>query len=172
MSATVFLTPFQRMLLGTDGTLTHILEVYADESIRVMKLLQEYDTTRDEDAPLRLPDDSKVLRRRVLLQGRRTGRNLLYAEAVVVPDRVSPAVLDGLLTTDKPIGTVLAENRTETFREILRVDQEPAGRCSTYFAIDPADPVILRTYRIVAGEQPIMLITERFPADFFRELPS
>ena len=31
------------------------------------------------------------------------------------------------VATDLPIGVLLAANRTETFREILRVDQGPAG---------------------------------------------
>ena len=172
MHPTPSLTPLQRMLLGTDGTLTHILEAYADEPIGVVKLLQEYDTSKQADARLELPEDAKVLRRRVLLRGRRTNQNLLYAEVVVVPERLNPVVLEGLLGTDKPIGTLRAETRAETFREILRMDREPAGPCSTHFGIDPAAPVIVRTYRIVAHEQPIMLITEKFPADFFRGLPA
>jgi len=165
-------TRFQRMLLGTDGTVTHILEAYADEPIDVVKLLQGVDTSNDADAHLRLSGDEKVLRRRVLLRGRDSGQPLLYAEAVVALGRVEPAFLDGLVGTDKPIGILLAENRTETFREILAVDREPAGALGAHFGIDATAELISRTYRIMARQQPMILITEKFPADCFRGLPA
>ena len=165
------LTRFQRMLLDTDGTVTHILEAYADEPIDVVKLRQALDTSNRGDADLLLTDD-KVLRRRVLLRGRRSLRNLLYAEAVVVIERVDPAFLDGLLRTDRPIGALLAERRTETFREILQVGREPAGPCSAHFGIEASAELIFRTYRILARGQPIILITEKFPADSFLGLPA
>lgn len=172
MAVSKSLTRFQRILVGTDGTVTHILEAYADEPVEVVKLFQDYDACGGAAEALDLPGDARVLRREVVLRGRRSGQNLLYAEAVVVPERVSGPVLDGLLRTDKPIGTLLAENRTETFREILRVDEEPAGRCGFPLGVDGATPLILRTYRIVAGRRPIMLITEKFPAGSFRGLPA
>ena len=164
-------TRFQRMLLGTDGTVTHILEAYADEPIDVVKLLQEIDTWKAGDARLLL-SEGKVLRRHVLLLARRSRRILLYAEAVVVLERADPTLVRGLLETDKPIGVLLAENRTETFREILEVGREPAGSCGAHFGIDPSAELIFRTYRILAGQQPVMLITEKFPADSFRGLPA
>jgi chorismate-pyruvate lyase len=165
-------TRLQRMLLGTDGTVTHMLEAYADESIQVVKLLQQYDAASAADAALDLPLDATVLRRRVLLRGARSGRNLLYAEVAVAPDRVGPAIIHGLMTTDKPIGVLLAENRTETFREILVVDREPAGPCAPHFGLDPNEPLIFRTYRILARRAPLMMITEKFPEAFFQTLPS
>lgn len=170
-------TRFQRILLGTDGNVTHILEAYAGEPVDVVKLLQEFDTSNDADGDLQLSAeglaaaDNKVLRRRVLLRGRRSQRPLLYAEAVVVVERVESAFLEGLLGTDKPIGVLLAENRTETFREILRVGREPAGACAPALGIDGSAEVFCRTYRIVSGQQPMILITERFEIDAFRELP-
>ena len=165
------LTRFQRMLLGTDGTVTHLLEAYAGEPIEVVKLLQEFDASTDADRHLDVSESDKVLRRRVLLRGSGSKANLLYAEAVVVLGRVEPALLDGLLGTDKPIGALLAEHRTETFREILHIDREPAGPCGHHFGIDATAEVIARTYRIVAGERPVILITEKFPPTFFRDVP-
>lgn len=169
---TASLTRFQRMLVGTDGTVTHILEAYADEPIEVVKLLQGFDAPNEDDAHLTLSGDEKVLRRRVLLRGRRSGQHLLYAEAIVVLERVDPAFLDGLVGTDKPIGVLLAENRTETFREILGVARQPAGALGVHFRIDATAELISRTYRILTRQQPIILITEKFPADFFRGLPA
>lgn len=165
------LTPFQRILVGTDGTVTHILEAYADEPIEVEKLRQEVDSANGDDADLDLSADERVLRRTVLLRGRRSRRPLLYAEVVVALDRVEPAFLDGLTTTDKPIGTLLRQHRTETFREILLVDREPAGRRGSHFGIGPEAELILRTYRILSARRPSILVTETFPAESFRTLP-
>lgn len=160
------------MLIGTDGTVTHILEAYAGERVEVVKLRQEFELPDDADAELGLSaDDDKVLRRRVLLKGAESGRTLLFAEAVVALARVEPEFLDGLVTTDKPIGILLAEHRTETFREILRVRREPAGRYGTHFGVEADAELVSRTYRIVRRHQPMILITEKFPATFFRDVP-
>jgi chorismate-pyruvate lyase len=172
MSEATYFTRLQRILLGTDGTVTHILEAYADEPVDVVKLRQEYDTVTPADALLELPPEATLLRRRILLRGRRTGQTLLYAEVAVAADRVGAAILDGLINTDKPVGVILAENREETFREILVADREPAGACGSHFGLDPNAVLIFRTYRIFAHEKPIMLITEKFPEAFFRDLPA
>lgn len=165
-------TRFQRMLLATDGTVTHILEAYAEEPVEVVKLLQEFDVTGDLDAALDLPREEKVLRRHVVLRGAHSGRNLLYAEAVVAVGRIEPAVLDGLVATDKPIGILLAERRTETFREILRVSREPAGPIAAHFELAATATLVSRTYVIVARGQPLFQITEKFPTDSFRGIPA
>jgi len=166
------LTRFQRILLGTDGTVTRILEAYADEPIDVVKLSQVLETSYGVDPGLRLSGPDEVLRRRVVLRGRHSGRALLYAEATVALDRVDRAFVDGLIGTDDPIGVLLAESRTETFREVLLVDREEAGPCGVHFGIDDTAEIIFRTYRILAHQQPIILITEKFPTDFFRGLPA
>jgi chorismate-pyruvate lyase len=167
------LTRFQRMLLATDGTVTHILEAYAGEPIEVVKLLQEFDTCTKADAPLELGEhEEKVLRRQVVLRSSRSRQNLLYAEAVVVPGRVDAGFLDGLVGTDDPIGLLLERTRIETFREILRVFREPAGPVGAVFGIDAGAELVARTYRILSGGLPILLITEKFPPHLFRSVPA
>ncbi|HJV09666.1 MAG TPA: chorismate pyruvate-lyase family protein [Acidimicrobiales bacterium] len=161
-------TRFQRMLLGTDGTVTHVLEAYAGEPVEVVKLHQELSLPQATDAELELSAEEKVLRRRVLIKTVQTDRTLLYAEATVVVMRVEPAVLDGLVSTDKPIGILLAEHRVETFREILRVGRELAGPTSAYFGMEPDAELVARTYRIVHRGRPMILITEKFPLTSFR----
>ena len=168
---TTSLTRFQHVLLRTDGTVTDILEAYAGEPMEVVKMLQVFDTANGRDAEL-LASGDRVLRRRVLLRGRHSRRTLLYAQAVVVPERLDQAILDGLLETDKPIGVLLKEHRTETFREILEIGRQPAGPSGAHFGIATDAELIFRTYRIMVGNQPVILITEKFPADFFRGLPA
>ena len=165
-------TRFQRMLLGTDGMVTHILEAYAQEPIDVCKLLQRIEPATAADAALEVSVGDQVLRRQVVLRGHSSGRHLLYAEALIAVARIEPAVLEGLVDTDRPIGLLLAENRTESFREILRVGHGSAGPHASHFGIDESAPMIWRTYRILVGRRPVILITERFPADSFRDLPA
>lgn len=163
-------TRFQRMLLGTDGTVTHLLEAYAGEPVEVVKLMQAADVCGGADADLLLSPEDDVLRRRVLLRGAESRRTLLYAEAIVAVSRVEPALLDGLVTTDRPIGALLAEHRMETFREILRVQREPAGPRGAHFGIGESDELISRTYKILQRQLPIILITEKFPATAFLQV--
>jgi chorismate-pyruvate lyase len=155
------------MLLGTDGTVTRLLEAYVGEPIVVTKILQAFDTADDGDEDLDLPSGTRVLRRRVLLRGGRSGQTWLYAEAVVAPARLPGTLLERLLCTDEPIGVLLAEDRTETFREILRVNREPAGSCGAYFGCGGDAEIFARTYRIVTAGQPMILITEKFPVSSF-----
>jgi chorismate-pyruvate lyase len=165
-------TPFERMLLGTDGMVTHILEAYAKEPIEVSKLLQRIEPATAPDAAMELSEGDEVLRRQVVLRGRCSGRHLLYAEARIAVARMERAVVAALLDTDRPIGLLLAENRTESSREILRVGHGAAGPHATHFGIDEGAPMIWRTYRILVRRRPVILITERFPADWFRDLPA
>ena len=90
-------------------------------------------------------------------------RNRIYAESIIIPDRLDEQMRDGLLNSQKPIGLLILEDRLETFREILACGREPAGELSGYFGIDPEDYLIYRVYRVLANRAPIMLITEKFP---------
>ena len=169
-SGAAALTRFQRILVWTDGTVTQLLEIYADQAIDVVKLGEAIDTAGDGDARLGVSPDDKVLRREVLLRGAVDGRNLLHAESVLVLARVDPGLVDDLLTTDKPLGSLLGERRMETFREVLEAGTESAGALGTHFGIDARAEVVARTYRIIGGGHPLAVVKERFPAGFFREL--
>lgn len=160
-------TLFQRILLITDGTVTHLLETFAGEPICVIKLHQSIDDAAAGVDELALRARQRVLHREVLLVGCTTRRAFVYAESLIVPDRLDPVVRDGLLESSKPIGYLLEESRTETFRQIIASRRESAGACGSYFGIDAAADVLTRTYRVLAGGRPIMLITEKFPADAF-----
>jgi chorismate-pyruvate lyase len=160
-------TPIQRILLVTDGTVTEILEAYTGESMRLIKLYEEL-VTLDHDLPaLELKAGQQALRRKILLQGKMSLTNFLYADSYVAIDRLDDWMRHGLLESHKPIGFLMQEHRLETFREIVKCGREMAGQLGTYFGIDETDAMIWRTYRVIAGGQPIMLITEKFPESQF-----
>ena len=162
------LNTFQRVLLMTDGTVTDILEAHVAESICVVRLTQSFGCDDPEMAPeCELLKNERVLHRTVLLQGTSSGTNFLHGESIIVPDRLPAPVLEGLLTTDKPIGRLLAENRVETFREIVGLGFEPACEYGNYFGVDPESQLVFRTYRIYVRQRAVMRITEKFPISWF-----
>ncbi len=161
------LSTFQRILLMTDGTVTDVLEAYANEPIRVVKLAQSFDAVDSSQPELERRTADRVLRRSILLQGAHSGTNFVYADSVLTPDHLHPDVVEGLLVSDKPLGRLIAEHRIETFREILALGFEPAGACAQHFGIDPATKLVFRTYRILVSHRPIVRITEKFPVTWF-----
>lgn len=157
------LSSFQRILLTTDGTVTEMLEAVLWERMKVVKLSQEL-LKAEEDLPLlEAKKGTGVLDRRILLRGVVSHKNHIYAESLVLPDRLSDHMKDALLNSAKPIGLLILEERLETFREIMDCGKEPAGHVAQYFDI-PADSfLIYRTYRVFAHRHPIMQVTEKFP---------
>lgn len=161
------LSSFQRILLTTDGTVTDILEAYLWESVQVVKLDQGEVETQGAIPYLDLEQGARVLVRKILLRGKTSHKNYIYAESVVVPSRLSASIREGLETTKKPVWQLMLETRLETFREILVCRREPSNNIGQYFDIDPDSMLISRTYRIYADGAPMMLITEKFPEDAF-----
>lgn len=163
------LSAFQRILLATDGTVTDILEMYSGESMRVIKLDQELVPLDEPIDAMELKVNDRVLTRKILLQGKISLFHFLYAESIIVPDRLEERVRDGLLHSNKPIGTLIVEDRLETFREIVDCGTEAAGPLAHHFGVEETAMMICRTYRIFAGRRPIMLITEKFPESHFAD---
>lgn len=164
------LSPSQQVLVNTNGTVTQVLEAYTGEPMRIVKLSQGHVTWPGADPRLDLEAGHQVLERTVLLQGVQSGRNYLYADSVMIVDRLDEQVVNGLLNTDVPVGTLLVQSRVELFREILTVGKEVADSCALHFGIAPDEETICRTYRVLSHQRPIMLITEKFPASFYVSL--
>lgn len=161
---------FQRMLLTTDGTVTKMLEAYTGEQIQVIKLSQAVRSSKQPLASLEVGGPCSVLDRKILLRGRSSQRNLLYAESTIALDRLNCSVRDSLLKDETPIGLLLLECQAETFRKIVSFSKEPAGALACYFQVCPSLGMISRTYQIMMGRQPVMQITEKFPESHFLNL--
>ncbi len=163
------LSPFQRILLTTDGTLTDILEAYLFESIQVVKLSEELVRTTENILPLELKNESEVIERKILLQGKISRNNFIYAESVIVPERLEERFKNRLLNSQIPIGRLWLEHRMETFKEIVDSGKERANKLSCYFNIKAEENILFRTYRLFNNHVPIMLITEKFPESYFQK---
>jgi chorismate-pyruvate lyase len=161
------LSPLQRILLTTDGTLTEILEAYLFEHIRVIKLSEKLVISQQDLPPLEIKSGTEVIERKILLQGKISRKNFIYAESIIVPERLNEKFRDELLKSQVPIGRLWLENKIETFKEIIDSHQEAAWELSNYFKIEKEDRMFSRTYRVFSNHQPMMMITEKFPESYF-----
>ncbi|NNF15674.1 MAG: DUF98 domain-containing protein [Gammaproteobacteria bacterium] len=163
------LSVFQRILLTTDGMVTEMLEAYLQEHMVVSKLAQGEARTARVVTELELDEGDAIMHRAILLTGESSHRHHLYAESAIAVDRLIKPIRDGLLNSRKPIGMLIQENRLETFREILVCEEEPADDLAEYFGISRDALLLSRTYRVLAHGHAIMLITEKFPEQFFMD---
>lgn len=161
------LSVFQRILLTTDGTLTEILEAYLLEPIQIVKLSEGVVSITKDILPLDLKTGSEVIERKILLQGKISRRNFIYAESILVTERLEQKFQDGLLKSKIPMGKLWLEHKLETFKEIIDSSKESAENLSNYFKIAKEDKMLSRTYRVFSSRQPIIMITEKFPANYF-----
>jgi chorismate-pyruvate lyase len=163
------LAPFQRVLLATDGTVTDILEAYTGQKILVVKLLHSLvRLSGDLAGYLEVDARDRVLLRRILLQGQRDRKNYIYAESLLLPDRLNRQLRQDLFATRKPLGQLIGEAQLETRREILGCGIEPAAELGRFFGAASRSQMIARTYRVFVACRPVMLITEKFPRALFR----
>lgn len=149
------LPPFLRTLLVTDGTVTKHLEAYFWEEVAVENLGQTEVTLETAVPALALGAGERVLKRRVRLVGRASGRCYGEAESLIrlpcLPERLRGELVAGRIG----IGELLRERGLETYREIL--DLGRAGPDAVY-----------RTYRIMIHGEPAILISETFPCEPYR----
>ncbi len=163
------LSVFQRVILTTDGTLTEILEAYLSEKIRLVKLSETSKPITQNNLLLDIPIGQEVIERAILLQGKISLNNWVYAESILIPDRLEEKLKNRLLVSQEPMGRLWLEHRLETFKEIVDSAREPADDLADYFNIKKSDKLLSRSYRVFSGRKPIILITEKFPETFFRE---
>jgi chorismate-pyruvate lyase len=161
------LSTFQRILLTTDGTVTDILEAYLFEQIRVVKLSEHLVSLAHEIPSMDLKEGTEVIVRKILLQGKISRKNVIYAESIIVPEKLEEKFRKALLETKVPIGKIWFEQKVETFKEILDSQKELAGDLADYFNIERSDEMLSRTYRVVTNRQTVMTITEKFPESYF-----
>ena len=161
-----------RILVATNGTLTRILNVLANDEIVVQIVSQEI-----HDAAPRVPEFDhlpvgRVLQRNILLKGRSTGNPLVAAESMIAVDLLPPAITASLTETDRPIGEVMAASFVETFKECATVWM---GELPGWLAPDghqnSRTSTVARRYRTLAAGKPVMVITEYFLRSVFQDAP-
>lgn len=162
------LSHFQKILLIADGTLTNILEAFLNEPIGVVKLSEKIISITEDIWPLEIQVGTEVIERQILLQGKMSKRNWLYADSIIVLERIEEQFREKLIRSHVPIGKLWVAHKTETFKEIVTYALEQAGDLSDYFEMKREDKLLSRTYRVFSSHLPVMMITEKFPEKFFK----
>lgn len=157
----------QRLLLITDGKITDIIQAYSGETVEAVKLQQKLIDCDARFSTLQLEKQHQVIERSILLQGKTTKTNYLYADSYLVLERLDPEIRNQLIFSRQPIGKLLKEYKVETFREIIDCGIKPAGKLAQYFGIAADAEIIYRTYLVLVDGLPMMQITEKFPSSHF-----
>jgi chorismate-pyruvate lyase len=159
------LSPLSRILLASDGTLTDVVEAAMLEPIRLKRLHIETLPLAARMDPLNLDAGARVMERRILLYGSRTGHNYVYAESFLALDRFPPAVSQALTDSDTPVGRLWSDHKLEGRKELLEASCIPAsGPLAAFFPDHRGANIVMRRYRMISNCHPLILITEFFPA--------
>lgn len=162
------LSAFQRVMLTTDGTVTNMLEAYFSEPIKLVKLSEKSVSLRQEIPLMNLNQGDNVIEREILLQGKISYRNYVYAKSILVLDRLHEGFRQQLLDTKMPIGKIWLDQKVETFKEIVDTGKESANGLSEYFNVEVGGRILFRTYCVRSDQKLTMMITEKFPESYFR----
>lgn len=165
------LSPMQKILLGTDGSVTTLLENVLGCKVTVHTLSQEV-MPADEDmaAFLNIHAREPVNHRIVTLNEELSGKVLLYAVSDTPLSRLKPSFREDLMRADIPIGRIMKTHQIEARREIddVRVCRAGTGM-SSVFGIFRHEPLLSRRYRIITGGEPMITIRETFPYGNFTD---
>ncbi|MDJ0926539.1 MAG: chorismate pyruvate-lyase family protein [Gammaproteobacteria bacterium] len=159
------LSPYQRVLLVIDGTVTRFLEAYFAEPIVVTLLAQDEAKAAADAAWLDCAADDIVLRRSVLLIGENSGSVYAWADSVIQPQSFTTSMRDGLVAEPGGLGQILRDSGLETRRDALWFGRERPAEIPQVLRDTGARSFLSRTYRIISGGRPLMMITERFPLE-------
>jgi chorismate-pyruvate lyase len=152
------LPAFARVLLITDGTVTHMLRAHFCEPVEVRVEAHDFTAPTEDDPWLGTPEGAQILVRDVTLSGASSGRLFARARSHIALDRLTPQMREDITTMRRSIGNVLLAHFSENRRELLWQGLTPRG-------------CLERTYRVIAGGKPLMVITETFEPLIQDEIP-
>lgn len=161
------LTPFQRGLLVTDGTVTRFIEAYTFSPVEVVLLQQTKQTLSIDHTWLKLSAGEQVISRQAVLQTHQQDMSSpiihTYADSLIVPQRLPKCLLEGLDSDKQGLGGLLRRSSLEARRELLWCGIETVTDLPPAVAHLEGETFISRAYRLFANQEPLMLINEKFP---------
>jgi len=157
------LTPFQRALMVTDGTVTKFIEAYTLDPVEIIRLDQKRYTLEEDHPWLVAEKGVDVMLREVMIRGIYSHTLYVYGVSHIIPDRLPGDIRERLEVQGEGIGRILNDYQMETRREVLWFGRERLTQLPRQLASVAGGEFISRTYRIITQGKPIVLITERFP---------
>ena len=163
------ISPVQKFLLGTDGSVTQILESITGKKVVIRTLTQKViPADRAVADNLSIAEGDPVNFRIVEIRTEQSGEVLIYAISHTPVNHLSPAFKDDLMKADIPIGRIIKHHHIEARREILNAWVTPAtDDMARVFAICKNEPVLARQYQIIHAAKPLIFIEEQFPYNRF-----
>jgi chorismate-pyruvate lyase len=137
---------------------TKALEAYFWEPVAVDTLEQRFETAEAAVPWIEVHPGDRCLVRDARLRGVHSGRAFAEALSLIRTESIPPDFRRRLIDREIGIGALIRDSGLESYREVLDVGldrQGDAGAC------------VFRTYRIIIGGHPVILITERFPLALF-----
>lgn len=166
------LTRDLRILIASNGTLTRILGIVANDEIVVQIVEQQIYGVAPRMSGLEQLPSGRILQRRILLKGRNSERSFVAAESLIGVDLLPPAITTSLTKTGRPIGEIIAASCLETFKEEAKVWIGPPPSWLAIAGYQSSAPrIVARRYRVVTGGQPAVIITEYFLQNVFQDAP-
>jgi beta-ribofuranosylaminobenzene 5'-phosphate synthase len=165
------LSPVQKMLLGTDGSVTNLLEVITGSPVEIETLVQRIEPADETVArELQINPGEEVNFRIVLLKKENSREALVYAVSHTPLKRLDASFKDDLTKADIPIGEILKKHRIESRRDITSTAFSSAGEehCRA-FGVFSREIMLSRSYQIIRHGQPLIAIKETFPYNSFRD---
>jgi len=165
------LSPVQKMLLGTDGSVTNLLEVVTGSPVEIETLVQKVVPADEAVAKeLQVNPGEDVNFRVVLLKKADSQEALVYAISHTPLKRLDASFKDDLTKADIPIGVILKKHRIESRRDITSTAFLSAGQehCRA-FGVFAREIMLTRSYKIIRHGQPLIAIKETVPYNSFRD---
>lgn len=153
-----------RCLLFTDGTVTRALEAQTLSRVSV-EVVDQHRARADAPTAQRLEAEagSETLFRRVVISGGMGATPAIWAESHLLPERLPPDFLAVLEGAPDGIGESLQQVKLESWRDMLWFGL--GGLPSWGGVTSSTSPAITRSYRVVTGRLPALLITESFAVE-------
>jgi beta-ribofuranosylaminobenzene 5'-phosphate synthase len=163
------ISPVQKFLLGTDGSVTQILESITGKKVVIRTLVQKViPADRAVADNLSIAEGDPVNYRIVEIRTEESGEVLIYAVSHTPINRLSPEFKDDLMKADIPIGRIIKQHHIEARREILNARVLPATEeAGNVFSICKNEPLLSRQYQIIHADKPLIFIEEQFPYNRF-----
>lgn len=164
----IALSPIQKILLTTDGSVTRILEAIRGREIFVETEKQEVIKANKKIARLlKIKEGDEVNYRIVNL--RDSGGVLIHAISYTPLKRLKKDFREDVMKRDVPIGKILAKLKLEARREIKNFGSLKANKkLSKLFGIPLNVLLLKRNYNIIHNNEILLNVTEIFPYEFFR----
>ncbi len=144
------LSPIERIIATTTGSVTQILEAYLGEEVGIHTIEQRVKEAGEMAEVLGIRKGDKVNYRVVEIRGR-GGRVLIKAVSWTPLKRLKNRFKDDLMRADIPIGKILLKHQIESRRELRDVKVE-GGRIKRTYDIISDGGVLMRIEEVIYGD--------------------